>query len=225
MTDTLLVPGRIVVVQWLKIRIQPHTTDDTALIRTLPGKTGKVDGCVKICGRAGIFAITPEELSAETIEDSLDFSLEYLTRYEEEVNRNKEALVEKERLMQVLREQKDRVISEKDDALAEKDQQIQAEQSRNAELEAELAEYRKRDEEKKQRKQARKKVALLIWGIIWRVAVIAGVLVGTIYICKKVDPSVTTAVSIVVSLLGLIPAIRSFVKKDLKKYKEPPENE
>ena len=169
--------------------------------------------------------ITPEELSAETIEDSLDFSLEYLTRYEEEVNRNKEALVEKERLMQVLREQKDRVISEKDDALAEKDQQIQAEQSRNAELEAELAEYRKRDEEKKQRKQARKKVALLIWGIIWRVAVIAGVLVGTIYICKKVDPSVTTAVSIVVSLLGLIPAIRSFVKKDLKKYKEPPENE
>ena len=68
MTDTLLVPGRIVVVQWLKIRLQPHTTDDTALIRTLPGKTGKVDGCVKICGRAGIFAIPVAEVPVGQVE-------------------------------------------------------------------------------------------------------------------------------------------------------------
>lgn len=117
--------------------------------------------------------ITPEELTAETIEDSLDFSLEYLTRYEEEVNRNKEALQEKEHLLQVLSDQKDRVISEKDGALAEKEQLIQAQQDRNAELEAELAEYRRKDKEKEQKRINRKKIVHLAFGIIWKLVVVA----------------------------------------------------
>lgn len=164
--------------------------------------------------------ITPEELSSETIESSLDFSLEYLTRYEEEVNRNKEALQEKERLVQVLREQRDRVITEKDDALAEKEQQIQAEHNRNVELEAILAEYRKRDEEKERKKQHRKSIIHLIFGVVWRVVAVALLLAITIYICKKDDPSIATAVGIVVGLLSLVPTISTFVKKDVKKYKE-----
>lgn len=164
--------------------------------------------------------IMPEELSAETIEDSLDFSLEYLTRFEEEVSRNKEALQEKDRLLQVINEQKDREISEKDEALAEKDQQIHAEQNRNATLEAELAEYRKRDEEKEQKKQHRTSIIRLILGILWRVAAVALLLAITVFVCKKVDPSITTAVSIVVGVLSLIPTVGTFVKKDLKKYKD-----
>lgn len=164
--------------------------------------------------------ITPEELSAETIEDSLDFSLEYLTRYEEEVSRNKEALQEKDRLLQVINEQKDRESSEKDEALAEKDQQIQAEQNRNAKLEAELSEYRKRDEKKKQKKQHRTSIIHLILGILWRVAAVVLLLVFTVFVCKKVDPSITTAVSIVVGVFSLIPTVGTFIKKDLKKYKD-----
>ena len=163
--------------------------------------------------------IMPEELSAETIEDSLDFSLEYLTRYEEEVSRNKEALQEKDRLLQIINEQKDREISEKDEALAAKDQQIQAEQNRSAKLEEELAEYRKRDEEKKQKKQHRKSIIHLILGVLWRVAAVALLLAMTVFVCKIVDPSITTAVSIVVGLLSLIPTVGTFIKKDLKKYK------
>ena len=164
--------------------------------------------------------IMPEELSAETIEDSLDFSLEYLTRFEEEVSRNKEALQEKDRLLQEINEQKDREISEKDEALAEKDQQIHAEQNRNATLEAKLAEYRKRDEEKEQKKQHRTSIIRLILGILWRVAAVALLLAFTVFVCKKVDPSITTAVSIVVGVLSLIPTVGTFVKKDLKKYKD-----
>lgn len=164
--------------------------------------------------------ITPEELSAETIEDSLDFSLEYLTRYEEEVSRNKEALQEKDRLLQIINEQKDREISEKDEALATKDQQIQAEQNRSAKLEAELAEYRKRDEEKKQKKQHRKSIIHLILGVLWRVVAVALLLAITVFVCKIVDPSITTAVGIVVGLLSLIPTVGTFIKKDLKKYKD-----
>ena len=163
--------------------------------------------------------ITPEELTAETIEDSLDFSLEYLTRYEEEVNRNKEALQEKEHLLQVLSDQKDRVISEKDGALAEKEQLIQAQQDRNAELEAELAEYRRKDKEKEQKRINRKKIVHLAFGIIWKLVVVALLVIIAAWICSIVNAAYTNAVGIVVGLIGAIPVVVSFLKSDLKKYK------
>ena len=163
--------------------------------------------------------ISPEELTAETIEDSLDFSLEYLTRYEEEVNRNKEALQEKEHLLQVLSDQKDRVISEKDDALAEKEQLIQAQQDRNAELEAELAEYRRKDKEKEQKRINRKKIVHLAFGIIWKLVVVALLVIIAAWICSKVNAAYTNAVGIVVGLIGAIPVVVSLLKSDLKKYK------
>ena len=163
--------------------------------------------------------ITPEELTAETIEDSLDFSLEYLTRYEEEVNRNKEALQEKEHLLQVLSDQKDRVISEKDDALAEKEQLIQAQQDRNAELEAELAEYHRKDKEKEQKRKNRKKIVHQAFGIIWKLVVVALLVIIAAWICSKVNAAYTNAVGIVVGLIGAIPVVVSLLKSDLKKYK------
>lgn len=163
--------------------------------------------------------ITPEELTAETIEDSLDFSLEYLTRYEEEVNRNKEALQEKEHLLQVLSDQKDRVISEKDDALAEKEQLIQAQQDRNAELEAELAEYHRKDKEKEQKRINRKKIVHLAFGIIGKLVVVALLVIIAAWICSKVNAAYTNAVGIVVGLIGAIPVVVSLLKSDLKKYK------
>lgn len=163
--------------------------------------------------------ITPEELTAETIEDSLDFSLEYLTRYEEEVNRNKEALQEKEHLLQVLSDQKDRVISEKDGALAEKEQLIQAQQDRNAELEAELAEYHRKDKEKEQKRINRKKIVHQAFGIIWKLVVVALLVIIAAWICSKVNAAYTNAVGIVVGLIGAIPVVVSLLKSDLKKYK------
>ena len=45
-------------------------------------------------------------------------------------------------------------------------------------------------------------------------------LLVTILICKKIDQSISTAVSIVVGLLSLFPAIGTFIKRDLRKYKE-----
>lgn len=162
--------------------------------------------------------IIPEELTAETIEDSLDFSLEYLTRYEEEVNRNKEALQEKENLLQAISDQKDRVISEKDDALAEKEQQIQDQLDRNAELEAELAEYHRIDKEKEEKRIKRKKTVHLILSIIWKLAALAVLVALAAWICSKINVALTSAVGIVVGLIGAIPVVASFVKDDLKKY-------
>ena len=167
--------------------------------------------------------IIPEELSAETIEDSLDFSLEYLTRYEEEVNQNKAALLEKENLIQAISDQKDRVISEKDDALAEKERHIQDQLVRNAELEAKLAEYHRKDQEREQRRVKRKKAMYLIIGIIWKLVALALLIVIVACICSNINAALTTAISIVVGLIGAIPVVISFLKSDLKKYKNEAE--
>lgn len=163
--------------------------------------------------------ITPEELSAETIEDSLDFSLDYLTRYEEEVSRSKEALHEKDRLIQVISDQKERVISEKDEALAEKEQQLQVQQGKNAELEAELAEYHRKDIEKEQRCIKRKKVIRLVFSIIWKLLVVTILVIISTWICSKVNATYTSAAGIVVGLIGALPVLRSFIFVDLKKFK------
>ena len=163
--------------------------------------------------------IIPEELTSETIEDSLDFSLEYLTRYEEEVNRNKEALQEKEHLLQVMSDQKDRVISEKDDALAEKDQLIQTQQEKNAKLEAELEKYHRKDKEKEQKRINRKKILHMGLGIIWKLVGVMLFVMIAAWICSKVNAAYTSAVGIVVGVIGAIPVVASFLKNDLKKYK------
>ena len=83
--------------------------------------------------------------------------MEYLARYEEEVNRNKETIQEKDCLLQALRDQNDRQLSEKDNALEEKNRLILSQQDRNKKLEAELAEYHRKEEEKEKKRLIRKK--------------------------------------------------------------------
>lgn len=163
---------------------------------------------------------TPEELTFESIEESLDFSFEYLTRFEEEVGRSKEALQEKERLLQVLRNENDQVRSEKDSALAEKERQMQEQQTKTAKLEAELAEYHRKDKEKEEKLANRKRMVHLIGGFFWKLFAVTLLIIGAVYICSKVNAAFTNAVGLVVGLIGAIPAIVSFIKSDFKKFKE-----
>ncbi|WP_102493023.1 hypothetical protein [Selenomonas felix] len=163
--------------------------------------------------------ITPEELTSETIEDDLDFSLEYLARYEEEVNRNKETIQEKDRLLQDLRDQNDRQLSEKNNALEEKNRLILSQQDRNKKLEAELAEYHRKEEEKKRKQLIRKRKKCLIFNIMCKIIVLVLLVIILTYFCSEVDPSIPTAVGIVFGLIGAIPVGFSFIKKDLKNYK------
>ena len=163
---------------------------------------------------------TPEELTSETIEESLDFSIEYLTRFEEEVGRSKEALQEKDRLLQALRDENDQVRSEKDSVLAEKERQMQEQQTRTAKLEAELAEYHRKDREKEEKQANRKRLRHLIGGILWKLFAFVLLIAVAAYICSKVNAALTNAVSIIVGLVGAIPVVVSFIRSDLKKYKE-----
>ena len=167
--------------------------------------------------------ITPEELTSETIEESLDFSFEYLTRYEEEVNRSKEALQDKDRQIHDLLSEKDSALAEKDSALAEKDRLMQEQQTKTAELEAELAKYHRKDKEIENKRANRKKAIRLIISIVWKIAALALSIFIAAYVCRKINPEITNAVGFVVGLIGLIPIVYSVIKKDFTKFKSKDE--
>ena len=83
----------------------------------------------------------PEELDGESIEEDLNFSVEYITRYEEEVKQNKQELDEAHT-----------TIRQRDKQIAQKNEEIQSGKEREKKLAEELALYKKRDEEQVKKK-------------------------------------------------------------------------
>ena len=108
------------------------------------------------------------------------------------------------------------MISEKDDALAEKEQQIQEQYDKTAKLEAELAEYHKRDKVKEQRHIKRKKTAHVIWGGTKKLAILGLAVIIGACVCSKINNAYTNAVSLVVGIVGAVPTIISFFRTDIK---------
>ncbi len=82
----------------------------------------------------------PEDLQGDDISEVMDFSPEYLSRYEEQVKTAQRSLEEKDLVIETLKEnqrEKELLIKEKDD--------------RNAELERQLDKYKKKELEKKRK--------------------------------------------------------------------------
>ncbi len=170
----------------------------------------------------------PEELHGDDIAEIMDFSPEFLSRYEEEHKNNQRALDEKEKALAELKtdvNNKEKtiasqaaIISEKDQFLAEREETIAFQDSRIKEQDKELAEYRKRDAEKAEKKKRRKNILLFIWNIIWKAFLVIAVVLISVHICKKISPHSTTVVGIIIGVLGLIPTVISVIKKDFKKH-------
>lgn len=65
----------------------------------------------------------------------------------------------------------------------------------------------------------RKRKIYLVFNVLWKIIVPVLLVIISTYVCSEVDPSLPTAVGIVLGLIGAIPAGFSFIKKDLKNYK------
>ena len=153
--------------------------------------------------------LLPEELEAETIEDSMDFSEELLSRYEEESRLDKESL------------------KRKDQELVLKNAIIESQQEKNQELEAKLRVFEEKEEKRKKRKDKIKRITLFSFNILWKIAIITLITVGAILIEKKYQTNFLPIVCVVVDLLLLIGAAWATFKKDLTKYfpKDPKEKD
>ena len=70
----------------------------------------------------------------------------------------------------------------------------------------------------------RKRTIRLIIGILWKLVAVALLIVVATYVCSRVNAAFTNAAGLVVGLIGAIPAVISFLKGDLKKFKNKDED-
>lgn len=160
----------------------------------------------------------PEELNRDTIEESMDFSLDYLTRFEEEILNNKRALAEKDKMIQTLEELNIQKLDEKNATIAEKDQKLTESEEEKKQLRDELRQYKEKEEKRNNKKRRFKNILRFVWSIIWKLLIVAGLTYAAILICRRIDPNSTTIVSTVIDVLGLLIIGYNAIKSGIDKY-------
>lgn len=167
----------------------------------------------------------PEELQGDDIAEIMDFSPDFLSRFEEQVKSDRKALQEKNSVIEALSREKDSLISaqnaeiqeqaekiaQKEKALSEKEatiarqkNEIRSHFDENQELKKELKTYREKEAAEEQKKNHRKG----IWRIVARaffVIVVTGIVLAiSIKVCNILNPNFTNAISIAIGVLGII---------------------
>lgn len=181
----------------------------------------------------------PEEIEGDSIEESMDFSPEYLSRFEEEVKTNKALLQEKNQIIQNLKEQnqsnieakdgviaekdqviaaRNEVIAEKDEIIAAKDQTIETQKEQNLAMAAELEMYHQKDQLLKKRKAFAKKIALFIWSIVWKLLVVGVITWIAICVKEKYDSDIPMYIGLAIDVIGIGLTAWKATEIDFKKY-------
>ena len=169
--------------------------------------------------------ILPEELQGDDIAEIMDFSSEYLSRYEEKVNSDRKALEEKENVIKALNHEKDTAIAakeaeikeqadlitqnkleilEKDSTIAQQQEEINSHISEKQQMQVELDAYRAKEAEATRKRNHRKRVFQVAKRVLTRVLISCAVLILSIEICKRISPTTTDAFGLTLGVLGLL---------------------
>ncbi|MBO5248027.1 MAG: hypothetical protein J6B54_01865 [Clostridia bacterium] len=159
----------------------------------------------------------PEELKGDDIDESMDFSPEYLSRYEEQYKNTQSALEEKTKLIKSMEEDSARKLAEKEEKIVSQEAVIRGKEDENTILRNKLLEYQRIEEEKNKRRKLIKNILLFVWSIMWKILII---IVGTVIIVALQSKFGWnfTPVLFVVDAAGLAWAILSSIIKAKNKY-------
>lgn len=161
-------------------------------------------------------AILPEALNSDNIEDTLDFSEEYFSRFAETISQNARLIKERDDTISGLSanvKKLEEQLSQANNANEQKQQQIDS-------LAEKIRAIEQKDLEAKKRKAVFKSKVLLAWAIIWKLLIVIAVVVFTKVVCKIAKVDFGTWLSIVIGVAGLIGIIIQIVKRDIKNHKE-----
>jgi hypothetical protein len=155
----------------------------------------------------------PEDLEGDDIDEIMDFSPEYLNRYEEQFKNNQNALREKVQIIKSLEADTKKTISERDATIASQQGLIKKKDDENSQLRDQLREYQYKEEARVRKKELCKNVAKFAWSLIWKSAIIAIITVIVIVCEKKFNFTIPPLVYTVVDALGLILILWKDTKK------------
>lgn len=160
----------------------------------------------------------PEDLEGDDIDEIMDFSPEYLSRYEAQVKKTQSLLEEKEELIESLKADTAQKISEKDATIASQEETIRGKSDENDELRSKLDEYQRREKAIISKKKHRKNVIKFIWSIFCKLMVVVLLAVAFAFVEIKLECkilSIVIAAADIIAFIGL--GIKVF-KNDCKKY-------
>ena len=160
----------------------------------------------------------PEELEEENIDDSMDFSPDFLCRYEEKVKESQRNLYEKEELIKKIKADSDKRLSDKDVTIASQADTIKAKESENIQLRSELDEYHRKDAKQAQKKERRRSWLRFAWSIIWKLLIIAGVAFLAFFCKFKLESELLTYTFATIDAANVAFSLWCILKKDRDKY-------
>ena len=162
--------------------------------------------------------IFPEELQGADIDEIMDFTPEYLSRYEEQVKKGQKDLREKERVIETLKAETERKLSEKNDKIAEQASAIRNSSEENALLRDELNKYRQQEADNLRKKNYRQNILRFIWSIVWKVGILVAATVLAIHLENKCNLKFLSYIFLCVDVIGIIFTIQSSLKNAKEKY-------
>ncbi len=162
--------------------------------------------------------VLPEDLKGDDIDEIMNFTLEYLSRYEEQIKNNQKALSEKEAVIESLKADSERKLSEKDETIAAQANTIKDSSEENALLRDELNKYHLKEAEALRKKNRWRNILRFIWSIVWKLGVLVGITALAIYLESKCNSKIPMYISMGVNAVGVIYTLWSALKKDKEKY-------
>lgn len=166
----------------------------------------------------------PEDLQGDDIDEIMNFSPEYLNRYEEQVKKTQNLLEEKEELIKSLKTDTAEKISEKDATIASQKEIIRGKADENDKLKSELEEYQRKEIVAIRKKERRKNRWKFAWSILGKAILVILLSLVYVYVEFKLECRSLSVIIAVADIIVLVSSTVKICKNDYKKF-FPKENE
>lgn len=160
----------------------------------------------------------PEDLLGEDIEEIMNFSPEYLSRYEENVKKTQSLLEEKEEIINSLKTDSIDKISEKDATIASQKEIIRGKDDENSELRFQLAEYQRKEAAAIKKKEHHKNLSKFVCSILWKLIIFIVLAVVFAHVEFKLNCRSLSVIIAAADIAVLIGSVVQILKSDYKKY-------
>ena len=134
------------------------------------------------------------------------------------MKKNQKDLKEKEEVIENLKADSERKLSEKDETIAAQANAIKDSSEENALLRDELNKYRQQEAEALREKTRRRNIFRFIWSIVWKLGVLVAITALAIYLESKCNSKIPMYISMGVNAVGVIFTLWSALKRDKEKY-------
>lgn len=162
--------------------------------------------------------ILPENLKGDDIDEIMDFSPEYLNRFEEQLKSTSNSLKEKDNIIETITNEAERKIFERDVKIKLQSVRLKSKYDENEKLRCELELYKQKEKEADMKKTIRKNTFKFIWSIASKAIIIIGLTIILAFLKNKFDFEILSYVALIIDLIGIVFTVWVAIKKDWSKY-------